>query len=241
MTWWERGREKGTRIWDNTFTWCYSEVGKLPCFDVEVPKVCLDKWKELYEQYRQEMCTALQQGPEGKNEAADEVIKKYKMVIIYASLNSQFFTCMKSHLHPWKLETPFPFPVSPNHFYRRYCMELQSLKKVKGWWKKSLTRLLQYITSLTIMPRPDPRAIVALLGRLQVHPWFSYMPRKEVKDPWSVSPLFCERYLIKGDIVLSTIGIRDNIHSQVARVCYVWKTKSSSCSSIFFTPDYYSL
>lgn len=60
------------------------------------------------------------------------------------------------------------------------------------------------------------------------------MPRKEVKDPWSVSPLFCERYLIKGDIVLSTIGIRENIHSQVARVCYVWKTKSSSCSSIFF-------
>lgn len=75
----ERERNKNLRY---TFTWCYSEVGKLPCFDVEVPKVCLDKWKELYEQYRQEMCTALQQGPEGKNEAADEVIKKYKMVII---------------------------------------------------------------------------------------------------------------------------------------------------------------
>ncbi|KAB1214810.1 putative RNA-dependent RNA polymerase 5 [Morella rubra] len=61
------------------------EVGKLPCFDVEVPKVCLDKWKELYDQYRQEMRTALQQGPEGKNEAADEVIKKYKMILYGAA------------------------------------------------------------------------------------------------------------------------------------------------------------
>ncbi|XP_050269513.1 probable RNA-dependent RNA polymerase 5 [Quercus robur] len=61
------------------------EVRKLPCFDVEVPEACMEKWKEHYEQYRQDMTAALQNGCEGKNEAADEVIKKYKMILYGAT------------------------------------------------------------------------------------------------------------------------------------------------------------
>ncbi|XP_059431765.1 probable RNA-dependent RNA polymerase 5 [Corylus avellana] len=61
------------------------EIRKLPCFDVEVPKACLNKWKEHYEQYRQEMTNALCNGDEGKNEAADEVIKKYKKILFGAA------------------------------------------------------------------------------------------------------------------------------------------------------------
>ncbi|KAK7845911.1 putative rna-dependent rna polymerase 5 [Quercus suber] len=61
------------------------EVRKLPCFDVEVPEACMEKWKEHYEQYRQDMTAAMRNGPEGKNEAADEVIKKYKMILYGAS------------------------------------------------------------------------------------------------------------------------------------------------------------
>jgi hypothetical protein len=64
----------------NIYTSCFTEIWKLPCFDVEVPKACLNKWTEHYKQYRQEMANALRNGDEGKNEAAEEVIKTYKKV-----------------------------------------------------------------------------------------------------------------------------------------------------------------
>ena len=76
------------------FSLHHSEVRKLPCFDVEVPEACMEKWKEHYEQYRQDMTAALRNGCEGKNEAADEVIKKYKMVIISLMLK---FWSINSH------------------------------------------------------------------------------------------------------------------------------------------------
>ncbi|KAK2650448.1 hypothetical protein Ddye_017937 [Dipteronia dyeriana] len=57
------------------------KVWKLPCFDDEVPEACMTKWKELYPQYRQEMQEALCSDKEDKNEAADEVIKKYKQIL----------------------------------------------------------------------------------------------------------------------------------------------------------------
>ncbi|KAG6662192.1 probable RNA-dependent RNA polymerase 5 isoform X2 [Carya illinoinensis] len=56
------------------------DVWKLPCFEVEIPEACLDKWNKCYLQYRQEMTTSLKQD-EGKNEAAEEVIKKYKQIL----------------------------------------------------------------------------------------------------------------------------------------------------------------
>ncbi|XP_059431763.1 probable RNA-dependent RNA polymerase 3 isoform X2 [Corylus avellana] len=62
------------------------EIRKLPCFDVKVPKACLNKWKEHYEQYRQEMANALRNGDhEGKNEVAEEVIQKYKKILYGAA------------------------------------------------------------------------------------------------------------------------------------------------------------
>ncbi|KAL5771145.1 hypothetical protein ACOSP7_015299 [Xanthoceras sorbifolium] len=54
------------------------DVWKLPCFDDGIPEACKTKWKELYDQYRQEMRVALCSDGEDKDEAADEVIKKYK-------------------------------------------------------------------------------------------------------------------------------------------------------------------
>lgn len=74
-------RERGTTI-DAMLISCNPEVWKLPCFDVEIPEACLEKWKKYYEQYRQEMTTSLNQGHEFKNEAAEEVIKKYKQVML---------------------------------------------------------------------------------------------------------------------------------------------------------------
>lgn len=75
-----KGRDRGTTI-DDMLILCNPDVWKLPCFEVEIPEACLDKWNKCYLQYRQEMTTSLKQD-EGKNEAAEEVIKKYKQVVI---------------------------------------------------------------------------------------------------------------------------------------------------------------
>ncbi|KAJ0091065.1 hypothetical protein Patl1_13328 [Pistacia atlantica] len=62
------------------------EVWKLPYFnDDEVPEECKKKWNGLYDQYRQDMRAALQNGGEDKDEAADEVIKKYKKILYEAT------------------------------------------------------------------------------------------------------------------------------------------------------------
>ncbi|KAJ4708521.1 RNA-dependent RNA polymerase [Melia azedarach] len=57
------------------------EVWKLPCFDDVLPEADMTKWKGYYDQYRQEMRAALQNGGEDKDEAAKEIIKKYKQIL----------------------------------------------------------------------------------------------------------------------------------------------------------------
>ncbi|OIW03701.1 hypothetical protein TanjilG_29736 [Lupinus angustifolius] len=53
------------------------EITKLPCFDVEIPVSCMEKWKALYEEYRKDMKNALNHNSNSKDEAA-EVIKIYQ-------------------------------------------------------------------------------------------------------------------------------------------------------------------
>ncbi|KAG8636201.1 probable RNA-dependent RNA polymerase 5 isoform X2 [Manihot esculenta] len=62
-----------------------TEVWKLHYFNEEVSESCLMKWEELYKHYRQDMTDALNQNTETKNEAANEVIKKYKAILYEAS------------------------------------------------------------------------------------------------------------------------------------------------------------
>lgn len=65
------------------------EIGKLPCFDIEVPDACLVLWGERYhKQYLPEMTEAMGCGPCGsdvRNGAANDVIKKYKQLLYDAS------------------------------------------------------------------------------------------------------------------------------------------------------------
>ncbi|XP_021641706.2 probable RNA-dependent RNA polymerase 5 isoform X2 [Hevea brasiliensis] len=60
-------------------------VWKLHCFNDEVSESCLMKWKELYDQYRRDMTDALKSNTETKNEAANEVIKRYKEILYEAT------------------------------------------------------------------------------------------------------------------------------------------------------------
>lgn len=58
-----------------------TEIQKLSSFDVDIPEDCLIKWDVLFKKYREEMTDTLKITEHSvKNEAADEVIKKYKKV-----------------------------------------------------------------------------------------------------------------------------------------------------------------
>ncbi|XP_050363842.1 probable RNA-dependent RNA polymerase 3 [Argentina anserina] len=63
------------------------EVEKLPAFDKrEVPDACLDKWEKLYQQYREEMASAMDDGDkQSKNQSADVVIRNYKKILYEAN------------------------------------------------------------------------------------------------------------------------------------------------------------
>ncbi|KAK6151840.1 hypothetical protein DH2020_014475 [Rehmannia glutinosa] len=60
------------------------EVWKLSCFDIPIPEAYVNMWKARYESYRKEMKEALESGDESKNDAANEVIKKYKQLLYEA-------------------------------------------------------------------------------------------------------------------------------------------------------------
>lgn len=61
------------------------EIRKLPLFEVDVPEKCLEKWKKLYDDYRNEMTSALgDEDKQGKNQAATGVIRKYKEILYEA-------------------------------------------------------------------------------------------------------------------------------------------------------------
>uniref|UniRef100_A0A2P2QNV3 RNA-dependent RNA polymerase n=1 Tax=Rhizophora mucronata TaxID=61149 RepID=A0A2P2QNV3_RHIMU len=69
---------------DDSFT---IKVGKLQWLDSEVPESCRLKWDKLYHEYRQEMSAAcnVEKYNDGKDDAADAVIKKYKQILYGAA------------------------------------------------------------------------------------------------------------------------------------------------------------
>ncbi|GAB2292381.1 hypothetical protein Dimus_026623 [Dionaea muscipula] len=57
------------------------QVWKLPCFDVELPDECMQRWEEHYNNYRSEMREALYSMDELKNDSAADVNQKYKQML----------------------------------------------------------------------------------------------------------------------------------------------------------------
>ncbi|XP_073269122.1 probable RNA-dependent RNA polymerase 5 isoform X1 [Primulina huaijiensis] len=57
------------------------DIWKLPCFDVQIPAEYVNMWRIRYGDYRKDMTEALKSGSEVKNDAADEVIRKYKQML----------------------------------------------------------------------------------------------------------------------------------------------------------------
>ncbi|KAG5243701.1 RNA-dependent RNA polymerase [Salix suchowensis] len=62
-----------------------NDVWKLPCFDDEVRESYLEKWQNLYGQYRKEMSNAIKADTENRDRKANEVIRKYKEVLYGAT------------------------------------------------------------------------------------------------------------------------------------------------------------
>ncbi|XP_019052370.1 PREDICTED: probable RNA-dependent RNA polymerase 3 isoform X1 [Nelumbo nucifera] len=63
-----------------------TEVWKLFCFDGEVAEACMEKWQMHYNEYRDEMKSAMELDGEAKNASANEVIQKYKQ-LLYGAAN----------------------------------------------------------------------------------------------------------------------------------------------------------
>jgi len=59
------------------------DVWLLPCFREPAPEHCLILWSKRYDEYRGEMTKALRTEEELKSSAADEVIRKYKLVSVF--------------------------------------------------------------------------------------------------------------------------------------------------------------
>ena len=57
-----------------------SEIRKLPCFDIEIPTSCMEKWDALYEEYRKDMTNACSKAKDEVKDEAAEVLKIYKQV-----------------------------------------------------------------------------------------------------------------------------------------------------------------
>ncbi|XP_062017278.1 probable RNA-dependent RNA polymerase 3 [Rosa rugosa] len=61
------------------------EIQKLPLFEVDVPEGSLKEWKKLYQDYRNEMTSAMgAEDKQGQNQAANIVIRKYKEILYKA-------------------------------------------------------------------------------------------------------------------------------------------------------------
>ncbi|KAJ3693856.1 hypothetical protein LUZ60_009336 [Juncus effusus] len=57
-------------------------VWKLPCFDVNLPQDCIQKWEIHYKNYSKEMSSALNiLSKDAKNKACQEVLDKYKKIL----------------------------------------------------------------------------------------------------------------------------------------------------------------
>ncbi|KAB5552638.1 hypothetical protein DKX38_009949 [Salix brachista] len=74
-------KDKANEVIKNT----RNNVWKHPCFDDEVRESYLEKWQNLYGQYRKEMSNALKADTENKDRKANEVTNKF--LNCYALLN----------------------------------------------------------------------------------------------------------------------------------------------------------
>ncbi|KAG5059057.1 hypothetical protein JHK87_000086 [Glycine soja] len=128
-------------IYDEVEIWLENdmvgEIWKLPCFDVEVPPSCLEKWKTKYEEYRKDMTDALNLKDKSKShEEAAEVNRKYKEEFYGPTL--QMEGCLKS------IGDIFNEALAVYNVSYEYAMLKKEVKRCGFAWKiagSALTRL----------------------------------------------------------------------------------------------------
>ncbi|KAG5087469.1 hypothetical protein AAZX31_01G008500 [Glycine max] len=128
-------------IYDEVEIWLENdmvgEIWKLPCFDVEVPPSCLEKWKTKYEEYRKDMTDALNLKDKSKShEEAAEVNRKYKEEFYGPTLEME--GCLKS------IGDIFNEALAVYNVSYEYAMLKKEVKRCGFAWKiagSALTRL----------------------------------------------------------------------------------------------------
>ncbi|KAM2419892.1 hypothetical protein EV1_026137 [Malus domestica] len=112
-------------------------VEKLPCFDVEeLPEQCLKKWYKLYEQYRSEMNCVLQyDDKEGKNQAADKIIRRYKEIL---------YGCEDFEKSTRPLDEIFNEALAIYRFAYDYAWKVNDIGKCGLAWRVAGSALCKY-------------------------------------------------------------------------------------------------
>ncbi|KAM2643894.1 hypothetical protein EV1_017650 [Malus domestica] len=114
---------------------------KLPCFDVEdLPKECLKKWHELYNKYRSEMNSVLQNDDkDGKNKAADKIIGRYKEIL---------YGCEDFEKSTRPLDEIFNEALAIYRFAYDYAWKVNDVRKCGFAWKVAGSALCKYYKTI---------------------------------------------------------------------------------------------
>ncbi|EYU30717.1 hypothetical protein MIMGU_mgv1a001145mg [Erythranthe guttata] len=131
------------------------EIWKLPCFDVPIPEIYVKMWKSRYESYRREMTKALKSGNESRNDAADEVIKKYKQLLYEAGDMEE---SAKSS------EVIYDEAIAIYHVTYDYAME-HGVEKCNFAWRIAASALCNLCAWKLAGPREKPLPILPSLLR----------------------------------------------------------------------------
>lgn len=67
------------------FFWLCAEIWQLPCFNLEIPPLCMELWEKRYNEYLAEMRQVMSMehdSKESKDWMANKIFQKYKQVSI---------------------------------------------------------------------------------------------------------------------------------------------------------------
>ncbi|KAL3625438.1 hypothetical protein CASFOL_030892 [Castilleja foliolosa] len=136
-----------------------TEIWKLPCFDTPIPEEYIHMWKTRYESYRKEMQEALSSGNESKNDAANEVIKKYKHLL---------YDAPEMEESAKKTEMIYMEAVAIYHVIYDYAMS-HGVERCSFAWKVAGSALCNYFAWGSAGPKEKPLTILPSVLRDLMH------------------------------------------------------------------------
>ncbi|KAL6585921.1 hypothetical protein OROMI_002565 [Orobanche minor] len=130
------------------------EIWKLPCLDVPVPEL-YDIWKARYKNYCKEMAKAMNLNDETKNDAANEVVKKYK----HMSKMQLLYEAPDMEESPKDSEVIYDEAIAIYHVTYDYAMS-QGIEKCGFVWRVAGSALCSLCAWKLAGPKEKPIVIL---------------------------------------------------------------------------------